>query len=75
LLLLLLYSPRSDRTRTHSVLISAELRTATARPVLKGSFAVRSRHADKMAEWLRRWPAKSMGFARRGSNPRLVVAF
>ena len=28
---------------------------------------------DIVAEWLRRWPAKSMGYARAGSNPVNVV--
>ena len=31
-------------------------------------------HVDNVAEWLRRQPAKLMGFARVGSNP-TVVAF
>ena len=30
---------------------------------------------DNMAEWLRRQPAKLMGFARVGSNPTVVVYF
>ena len=30
---------------------------------------------DNMAEWLRRQPAKLMGFARVGSNPTVVVLF
>jgi len=28
-----------------------------------------------VAEWLRRWPAKPLGFAREGSNPFLVEFF
>ncbi len=31
------------------------------------------RHEDNMAEWLRRQPAKLMGYARVGSNPTVVV--
>jgi hypothetical protein len=30
-------------------------------------------HGDNMAEWLRRQPAKLMGYARVGSNPTVVV--
>ena len=30
---------------------------------------------DNMAEWLRRQPAKLMGFARVGSNPTVVGSF
>ena len=30
---------------------------------------------DEVAEWLRRWPAKPLGFAREGSNPFLVEFF
>ena len=30
---------------------------------------------DNVAEWLRRQPAKLMGFARVGSNPTVVVFF
>ncbi len=30
-------------------------------------------HLDNVAEWLRRQPAKLMGFARVGSNPTVVV--
>ena len=30
---------------------------------------------DALAEWLRRWPAKPMGYARMGSNPIGVVLF
>ncbi len=30
---------------------------------------------DEVAEWLRRLPAKQMGFAREGSNPFLVDFF
>jgi hypothetical protein len=30
---------------------------------------------DALAEWLRRWPAKPMGYARVGSNPTGVVLF
>jgi hypothetical protein len=33
----------------------------------------RSEHGDNMAEWLRRQPAKLMGYARVGSNPTVVV--
>ena len=32
-------------------------------------------HRDDVAEWLRRKPAKFMGFARQGSNPCVVVFF
>lgn len=28
---------------------------------------------DTLAEWLRRWPAKPLGYARAGSNPVGVV--
>lgn len=28
---------------------------------------------DTLSEWLRRWPAKPLGFARTGSNPVCVV--
>ncbi len=28
---------------------------------------------DDLAEWLRRWPAKPLCFAREGSNPSVVV--
>ena len=30
---------------------------------------------DDLAEWLRRWPAKPLGFAREGSNPSVVAIF
>jgi hypothetical protein len=32
-------------------------------------------YIDEVAEWLRRWPAKPLGFAREGSNPFLVEFF
>ena len=30
---------------------------------------------DDLAEWLRRWPAKPLGYAREGSNPSVVAIF
>ena len=30
---------------------------------------------DNLAEWLRRWPAKPLGYAREGSNPSVVAIF
>jgi hypothetical protein len=30
---------------------------------------------DEVAEWLRRWTANPLGFAREGSNPFFVVYF
>jgi hypothetical protein len=33
------------------------------------------KQVDEVAEWLRRLPAKQMGFAREGSNPFLVDLF
>jgi hypothetical protein len=34
-----------------------------------------NRYEDKVAEWLRRWTANPLGFAREGSNPFLVDFF
>jgi hypothetical protein len=31
--------------------------------------------SDDLAEWLRRWPAKPLGYAREGSNPSVVAIF
>jgi hypothetical protein len=43
------------------------------RVLVRGHVVSWFKQGDNMAEWLRRQPAKLMGYARVGSNPTVVV--
>ena len=63
-------------------LVGQDIRFSSGRPGFKsrmGNYfclAPNSKYqSDDLAEWLRRWPAKPLGYAREGSNPSVVAIF
>ena len=78
----LLFGAHCNQSTVPISLVGQDIRFSSGRPGFKsrmGNYfclAPNSKYqSDDLAEWLRRWPAKPLGYAREGSNPSVVAIF